>query len=56
MPFDGSDFPAGGRKPRRTEQSTTMATVIIVILALSLLVVPVSMGALVDIVQYLRAR
>lgn len=57
MPFDGTGFPEGRDPPRRPAGPAgddNAATVIIVALAFSLLVMPISLGALVDIVQYVR--
>ncbi len=54
MPFDGTGFPERqpGRRPSRPGDNTV--SLIIIALAFSLLVMPISLTALVDIVRYLR--
>ena len=52
MPFDGRDFPQ--RPPRRPTASDNTVSIIILAVAISLLVLPVSLDGLVDIIRYLR--
>ncbi len=57
MPFDGADYRPAGREPRRRPTiSDTAVTYGIAIFAAVLLLMPISVGALVDIVRYLHAR
>ena len=57
MPFDGTDYRPAGREPRRRPTiSDTAVTYGIAIFAAVLLLMPISVGALVDIVRYLHAR
>ncbi len=56
MPFDGDRLPA--RQPGRRGRpgpGDNMVSFIIIALAFSLLVMPISVTALVDIVRYLRS-
>ena len=53
MPFDGTGFPERpGRRPSRPGDNTV--SLVIIAIAFSLLVMPISLTALVDIVRYLR--
>jgi hypothetical protein len=57
LPFDGADFPErGDGEPRRTASNDTVATIIIVAIAVCLLVTPISVNALVDIIRYIRGH
>ena len=56
MPFDGTGFPERRNLPKRSAGDDNAATVIIVALAFSLLVMPISLSALVDIVRYVRGH
>ncbi len=56
MPFDGTDFPERRPGPRRPARPDNLISVLIVVLALCLLLTPISVGAMVDIVQSLRTR
>lgn len=56
MPFDATGFPAGPDRPERPGPSDGAVTAIIVALAFCLLVLPISLGAFVDIVRYLRGH
>ncbi len=56
MPFDGAGFPAKPDPPRRSAPTDNMASLIIILLAFGLLVMPISMGAFIDIVHYLRSH
>jgi hypothetical protein len=56
MPFDGTDFPERRPKRRRPTRQDNLISVLIVVLALCLLLTPISVGAMVDIVEALRAR
>ncbi len=56
MPFDGTNF--SPRPPRRGSPrppSDNAVSIIILAVALSLLVMPISLTALVDIVRYIRS-
>ena len=55
MPFDGTGF--SDRRPQRrpAKPGDNAISLIIIALAFSLLVMPISLTALVDIVRYLRA-
>lgn len=55
MPFDGTNFPEP-RPRRRAMGDDTAITVIIVLVAFGLLIMPISMVAFVDIVDYLRGH
>lgn len=50
MPFDGSDF--HGQGPRKQPPGERVASIVFLVLALTMLIAPISMNALVDIVQY----
>ncbi|WP_158743114.1 hypothetical protein [Acidisphaera sp. L21] len=55
MPFDGSDFdprPPRGRPP----VNETAMTVAVVLFALSMLIMPISLGGLVDIIRYIHGH
>ena len=54
MPFDGTGFPERkpGRRPRHPGDN--MVSLIIIAIAFSLLIMPISLTALVDIVRYIR--
>ncbi len=52
MPFDGADFPERRDPPRCLPSDSDAATVIIVTIAFSLLVAPISLSALVDVICY----
>ena len=56
MPFDGSDHEWRGSQPKRSKRDDTIVTVMIVALAVMLLILPLTVGSLVDIVHYLRPR
>lgn len=53
MPFDGADFQATPRPPRRAHGERVFGLLFLVI-AICLLVMPISAAALVDIVHYMR--
>ena len=55
MPFDGTDF-NGHRRPNRPPGSETLMIAIMVITAVSLLVLPISMTALIDVIRYVRGH
>ena len=55
MPFDGTEFPREEPRPRRSGPGDNTVSVIIIALAFSLLVMPISLTALVDIIRYLRS-
>ena len=56
MPFDGAGFPRYDDRPPRPSRQGDVACVIIIVLAFSLLVLPISLDALVDIVHYMRGH
>jgi hypothetical protein len=56
MPFDGTDFPERRPQRRRPSRQDNLISMLIVMLALCLLLTPISVGAMVDIVQALRAK
>jgi hypothetical protein len=53
MPFDGTDY-RGPIRPERSPSSEGLVTTVVLIFALILLLTPISLGALVDLVAYLR--
>ena len=53
MPFDGVDRPARRRTPKSSAKDDRAITFIIVLLAVVLLVMPISIAALGDIVRFL---
>lgn len=53
MPFDGTDY-RGPIRPERPPSSERLACAAAVVLALILVLMPVSIGALVDLIVYLR--
>lgn len=53
MPFDAMDFRATPNPPRRTRGERVFGVLFLVI-AICLLVMPVSAAALIDIVHYMR--
>ncbi len=56
MPFDSAGFPERDDTPRRSGPSDNVATAIIVVIAVTLLVTPISLAALADIVRYVRGH
>ena len=56
MPFDGSDHEWRRSDPKRSKRDETIITLIIVALAVVMLVMPLTVGGLVDIVRYLRGH
>lgn len=56
MPFDGAGFPKWDQPRPRPSRQGDVACVIIVVLAFSLLVLPISLDALVDIIHYMRGH
>ena len=55
MPFDGTQF-YDRKRPERPAFSETLMIAIMVVTAVSLLVLPISMTALVDVVRYIRGH
>ena len=56
MPFDGTNFsPNPPRRGPPRAPSDNAVSIIILAVALSLLVMPISLTALVDIVRYIRS-
>ncbi len=56
MPFDGTGFSGRPDQPKRPAPNDNVVSLIIIVLAFSLLVLPISMGAFVDIIHVLRAK
>ena len=56
MPFDGTGFEEGPRKPSPPTRTQKVWASIIVALAFILLVFPVSAEGLVDVIRYLQSR
>lgn len=54
MPFDGVDRPGKG-SPRRPARSESILLALVALLAVGLLLMPVSMGGFADLVTYLKA-
>ncbi len=54
MPFDGTGFPERLPRRRPAKPGDNAVSLIIIALAFSMLVMPISLTALVDIVRYLR--
>ena len=55
MPFDGTGFPQERPRRRPAKPGDNTVSIIIIALAFSLLVMPISLTAFVDIVRYLRS-
>ncbi len=53
MPFDGVDAPRRPDSPKRAAPAETALIVMIAILALCLLLIPISSSSLIDLVRYL---
>ncbi len=56
MPFDSAGFPPERQEPKRVPISDNALCVGIVFIALSLLVIPISVPAFVDIIRYIRGH
>jgi hypothetical protein len=56
MPFDATGFPHEPRQPRRSTRSDSIVSAAIVLIALGLLVTPISLAAFIDLVRYLRGH
>jgi hypothetical protein len=56
MPFDGANFQAPRTPRKRASRSENVLTVLILVAALGLLVLPVSAAGLIDIAIYLGGR
>lgn len=54
MPFDGTSFPHRPERHPPQPPSDNAVSVLIIVFALGLLVMPISMAALIDIVRYIR--
>ena len=54
MPFDGVDFDADRRKPERETSGEKVFRLLFVVIAVCLLLMPVSAAGLIDIVHYMR--
>ncbi len=52
MPFDGQNFPKRRDQPKRTPPNDATVTLIIVVTATCLFLLPVPASALVDIIRY----
>ncbi len=55
MPFDGTDFHPR-KQPSRRKPKETVLCVFFFIFAVSLLVMPISMGGIIDVVRYVQGR
>ena len=53
MPFDGTDYQGRPGPPKR-EPSETGVLILVAVLAISLLLLPVSLGGLVDLIRYVQ--
>lgn len=56
MPFDGADFHPEQKPPRRAAPGERVFGFLFLLVALCLLVMPISAAALVDIVHYLQSK
>ena len=56
MPFDGADLDPPRKKPARGGAGDNLVTVLIVVLAICMLVMPISVASLMDTVRYLRGK
>lgn len=54
MPFDGTDFPVGRGRPGRGAPGDNAVSLLIILIAFGLLVMPISLSAFVDIIHYIR--
>jgi hypothetical protein len=54
MPFDGGNFPERRPQPQPARPSDTAVCLIIMAVAFSMLVLPISLQAFADIVKYLQ--
>ncbi len=56
MPFDGMDFQERPEPPGRAAPGEKIVSMLLLILAISLLVMPISMAGLFDLVHYIASR
>ena len=56
MPFDGTDFPKRRPGSSGAKPSDNLVSAFIIVVAFSLLVLPISLSALVDIVRYVHGH
>ena len=56
MPFDGAGFPPREWNQPPPRPNDNAVSIIIIALAVSLLVMPISLTALIDVVRYLRSN
>ena len=56
MPFDDTNFEPPRKKPARGGPDDNLVTVLIVVLAICMLVTPISVAGLVDTIRYLRGN
>lgn len=54
MPFDGVDFQPKREQPDRPAANERIYSLLFLVIAIFLLVMPISMAGLVDIVRYLQ--
>jgi hypothetical protein len=54
MPFDGAGFPPRRDEPQRSARNDNAVTVIIIAVSASLLLMPITATALIDIIRYVR--
>ena len=53
MPFDGTDFPER-RRPNPSVPGERLLRIVFVVVAITLLVTPISLGGITDIVRYFQ--
>ncbi len=56
MPFDGVDFEARRRQPERETSGEKAFRILFLVVAICLLLMPVSAVGLVDIIRYVRGN
>ncbi|WP_428394727.1 hypothetical protein [Lichenicoccus sp.] len=56
MPFDGVDFERDRKKPEREAAGEKVFRILFLVVAITMLVMPVSAAGLIDIVQYVRGK
>ena len=52
MPFDGTNFPPPRRRARPDRGNDNAATILIIVIAVSFLVMPIPLGALTGMIRY----
>lgn len=56
MPFDGTDYPARRGRPSRAAPGDNAVSLLIILIAFGLLVMPISLSAFADIIHYMGLR